>query len=143
MDDILTQEGIDRIAGFNDWFGGARQTLFGGATPLVSGTEVATSFRDGNILIGGDGNDMLRGRGGYDLIDGDAYLNVRISINVDGTYYSAESLNTDTACRPLCRAGLCHGRQQSGGEVNFAAGPAFGGRSLTRCCSTGRSIRAR
>ena len=130
-DDILTQEGIDRIAGLNDWFGGARQTLFGGATPLVTGSEVATSFRDGNILMGGDGNDTITGRGGYDLIDGDAYLNVRISITIDGVHYSAESLNTDSAV-----AGPYAGRvyamvgNNPTGEVNFAAGPAFGGRSL-------------
>ena len=30
--------------------------------------------------MGGDGNDFLRGRGGYDLLDGDAWLNVRIKI---------------------------------------------------------------
>ena len=37
-------------------------------------------YRDGNILMGGDGNDFLRGRGGYDVLDGDAWLNVRIKI---------------------------------------------------------------
>ena len=60
-----------------------------------------TSYRDGNILMGGDGNDFLRGRGGYDVLDGDAYLNVRIKIVIPsgpnaGTY-SAESMNTDTS----------------------------------------------
>ena len=64
--------------------------------------------------MGGDGNDMLRGRGGYDLIDGDAYLNVRIGINIDGTSIIRPNRSTPTrGRRPVCRAGLCHGRQQS------------------------------
>ena len=39
-----------------------------------------TSFGAGNIILGGDGSDILEGRGGDDLIDGDAWLNVRISV---------------------------------------------------------------
>ena len=39
-----------------------------------------TSFGSGNIILGGDGSDMIEGRGGNDLIDGDAWLNVRISV---------------------------------------------------------------
>ena len=44
--------------------------------------------------MGGDGSDYMTGRGGFDLIDGDSWLNVRIKIVVDGTTYSAESLNS-------------------------------------------------
>ena len=29
VDNLLHPEGVDRIAGFNAWFGNARQTLFG------------------------------------------------------------------------------------------------------------------
>ena len=41
----------------------------------------------GNIILGGDGSDLIEGRGGDDLIDGDKWLNVRISVraNADGT----------------------------------------------------------
>ena len=112
---LLTQEGIDRITGLNDWLGGsvvtnaagivtssgARETLFAGASGVPGSTPVST-FRDGNIIMGGDGNDTVRGRGGFDVIDGDAYLNVRIKIVIPtgqpnaGTY-SAESMNTDTS----------------------------------------------
>jgi hypothetical protein len=37
--------------------------------------------------MGGDEGDIITGRGGDDLIDGDAWLNVRISVraNADGT----------------------------------------------------------
>jgi hypothetical protein len=75
---VLTQEGIDRIAGLNDWLAGARATLFGAGV---------TTYRDGNIIMGGDGSDYMTGRGGFDLIDGDSWLNVRIKIVVDGTTY--------------------------------------------------------
>ena len=51
------------------------------------GTHV-TAFTTGNILLGGDGNDFMMGRGGDDVIDGDAWLNVRISVRatVDGDH---------------------------------------------------------
>ncbi len=34
----------------------------------------------GNVLLGGPGSDTLRGRGGDDIIDGDRYLTVRLSV---------------------------------------------------------------
>ena len=39
-----------------------------------------TSFGSGNIILGGEGSDIIEGRGGDDLIDGDKWLNVRISV---------------------------------------------------------------
>src|SRR5262249_60671468 len=33
------------------------------------------SFGSGNIILGGDGSDIIEGRGGDDLIDGDKWLN--------------------------------------------------------------------
>ncbi|MCY7397713.1 MAG: hypothetical protein LH466_02590, partial [Sphingomonas bacterium] len=128
--DILKQSGIDLINGLNTWFGGARQTLFGGPNPLVIGSEGVTSYRDGNIILGGDGNDTLIGQGGYDLLDGDAYLNVRIGINLGGVFYSAESLTTDVTA-----AGQYAGKvyrmvgNNPLGEVDFSSA-AFSGRSL-------------
>ncbi len=41
----------------------------------------ATSFTGGNILLGGAGPDLIEGRGGDDVIDGDAYLDVELSRN--------------------------------------------------------------
>jgi Ca2+-binding RTX toxin-like protein len=45
------------------------------------------SFGTGNIILGGDGSDLIEGLGSDDLIDGDRWLNVRISVhaNSDGT----------------------------------------------------------
>ncbi|MEV4642363.1 peroxidase family protein [Actinoplanes sp. NPDC049548] len=40
---------------------------------------------EGNILLGGAGNDTIEGRGGNDIIDGDRYLSVRLSVrDADG-----------------------------------------------------------
>ena len=140
---VLTQEGIDRIAGFNAWFAGARATLDAlvgvlsidadgnavlGVNPFLDGTN----FRDGNILIGGDGNELIQGRGGNDLIDGDAWLNVRIKIVIasgpNAGTYSAESLNTDTSVAGEY-AGKVFNTDADGNPI-FTS-PAFGGRSLT------------
>lgn len=35
---------------------------------------------DGNILLGGEGSDKLEGRGANDILDGDSYLSVRLSV---------------------------------------------------------------
>jgi Ca2+-binding RTX toxin-like protein len=47
----------------------------------------ATFYDGGNIILGGSGSDLLEGRGGDDILDGDKWLNVRISVraNSDGT----------------------------------------------------------
>ncbi len=49
-----------------------------GLSALLGG---ATTFDSGNILLGGGGSDRLEGRGGDDIIDGDAWLNTRIVAN--------------------------------------------------------------
>ena len=58
-----------------------------------------TGFATGNIILGGDGSDIIEGRGGDDLIDGDKWLNVRISVraNIDGT--GAEIASFDSMSR--------------------------------------------
>jgi Ca2+-binding RTX toxin-like protein len=121
-DHLLTADGIARITGLGNLVNPAISTL-----GLASG-----NFRDGNILLGGDGDDFLRGKGGDDILDGDAWLNVRIKIvipngSTSGTY-SAESLNTDTSV-----AGQYAGKvykANSDGTPDFSK-VAFGGRSLT------------
>lgn len=85
--DVLDQNGVDRIAGLGDLV----QTLptpladvvAGSASadcPILEGTHV---WGEGNILLGGGGNDIIEGRGGNDIIDGDRYLNVRLSVKND------------------------------------------------------------
>ncbi|MDX1722567.1 MAG: peroxidase family protein [Pseudomonas sp.] len=69
---VLTDNHIDQISGLRDFLGTA---------------ATAEGFGAGNIILGGDGSDIIEGRGGDDLIDGDMWLNVRISVrlNIDGT----------------------------------------------------------
>jgi Ca2+-binding RTX toxin-like protein len=38
----------------------------------------ATTWGDGNIILGGPGSDLIEGRGGDDIIDGDRWLNVQL-----------------------------------------------------------------
>ena len=56
--------------------------LINGLQELVDGLlgPDQTSFAAGNIILGGDGSDLIEGRGGDDLIDGDHWLSVRISV---------------------------------------------------------------
>ncbi len=64
----LTAQGIERIVGLS---------------ALLRG---ASSYTDGDILLGGGGSDTIQGRGGNDFIDGDAFLDARIRLtNTDGT----------------------------------------------------------
>ena len=71
----LDQAGIDMVAGLAGLLGGQ------------------TSFTGGNMIIGGQGSDQIEGRGGNDLIDGDAWFNVQLSAG--GQLY--DSLNSPPA----------------------------------------------
>src|SRR5690606_30333020 len=62
-----------------------------------------TSFGAGNIILGGSGSDVIEGRGGNDLIDGDKWLNVRISVreNADGTGAEIDTYDSMVPLVPL------------------------------------------
>ena len=58
--------------------------------PILSGPV----WGDGNILLGGGGSDLIEGRGADDIIDGDKYLNVRLSVrNGAGVEIGSASVN--------------------------------------------------
>ena len=57
----LTAEGVAKITGLD-------ALLDGKTFPLA----------EGNVLIGGPGSDIIEGRGGNDIIDGDAWLDVQL-----------------------------------------------------------------
>ena len=59
---VLTSAGIARIAGL---------------VPALLPTGT-TEFAGGNIILGGLGSDLLEGRGGNDILDGDRWLNVQL-----------------------------------------------------------------
>ncbi|WP_146038768.1 calcium-binding protein, partial [Paracoccus sp. SY] len=125
-DHVLDAAGLARINGMTQWFGGLRATL--AELNPAAYSNAGVMFRDGNMLLGGGGSDLIQGRGGFDVIDGDAWLNVRIKIVVGNQTYSAESLNGQTAA-----GGPFAGKvwqTDSAGNPRFDLAPAFGGRSL-------------
>ena len=67
-----------------------------------------TSFGSGNIILGGEGSDIIEGRGGDDLIDGDQWLNVRIGVfeNLDGTGAEIDSFDSMEPMVALMVAGV-------------------------------------
>ncbi len=67
LDHALYDVNVDLINGLDDLLGDIDERL---------GDEVR--FSGGNILLGGASSDIIEGRGGNDLIDGDSWLNVRI-----------------------------------------------------------------
>jgi Ca2+-binding RTX toxin-like protein len=76
---VLTN--FDLVSGLRAFVGAAGNGVDG-----IAG-NADDRFGAGNIILGGDGSDVIEGRGGDDLIDGDKWLNVRISVrqNIDGT----------------------------------------------------------
>jgi hypothetical protein len=96
--DVLTQAGLDRIAGL-DAIVPPLNTL--GSTILAATTTrycfvdpAELVWGDGDILVGGAGSDSLEGRGADDVLDGDRYLNVRISVR-DTADHALEIGSTD------------------------------------------------
>jgi Ca2+-binding RTX toxin-like protein len=68
----LTHDNLPGIVGLDSLLSSTGTLLPGtGATPAFDTTA--------NILLGGPGSDLMEGRGGNDLIDGDAWLNVRLT----------------------------------------------------------------
>ena len=49
----------------------------------------------GNILLGGAGSDLIEGRGADDIIDGDRYVNVRLSVRTNPADPATEIGTTD------------------------------------------------
>ncbi|NTJ43914.1 calcium-binding protein [Agrobacterium larrymoorei] len=79
FNDDLTQAGANRIEGLRQLLGNLIA-----AAPTSGDLESVVAFNRGNLLLGGDGSDSLRGNGGDDFLDGDAWLNVRIRITAPG-----------------------------------------------------------
>ncbi|MHA7298977.1 peroxidase family protein [Pseudarthrobacter sp. MDT3-1] len=86
--DVLDQAGLDRIAGLDPLVPAlstpANTVIAASASKncplLVPDSNV---WGDGNILLGGGGSDLIEGRGADDIIDGDRYLSVRLSVRTD------------------------------------------------------------
>ncbi|WP_251036282.1 peroxidase family protein [Arthrobacter sp. ISL-28] len=89
---VLDAEGVKRISGLNELIPDEARTtpiadvIAASASkncPILDNSANAMAWGEGNILLGGGGSDELEGRGGDDIIDGDRYLNVRLSVRTD------------------------------------------------------------
>ncbi|WP_324730757.1 peroxidase family protein [Pseudomonas paeninsulae] len=91
---VLTNNHIDLITGLRAFLGQAAA----GPDGILGNAD--DQFGSGNIILGGSGSDIIEGRGGDDLIDGDMWLNVRISVraNIDG---SGPEIASFTSMKPM------------------------------------------
>ncbi|HET6918595.1 MAG TPA: Ig-like domain-containing protein, partial [Jiangellaceae bacterium] len=58
------------------------------------------SYNAGNIIIGGAGDDTIEGRGGDDIINGDAWLNTRLSVRTNPADPATEIGSAEGMTRP-------------------------------------------
>jgi Ca2+-binding RTX toxin-like protein len=91
----LDQAGLDRVSGLDALVPAL-------STPVAAVTAVSASkncpllvpnsnvWGDGNILLGGGGSDLIEGRGADDIIDGDKYFSVRLSVRTDAANPASE-----------------------------------------------------
>ncbi|WP_230117464.1 peroxidase family protein [Arthrobacter sp. Bi83] len=92
--DVLDQAGVDRIAGLGDLVSTfptlTSDVVAASASkdcPLLTGANV---WGEGNILLGGSGSDLLEGRGANDILDGDRYVGVRLSVRTNAADPASE-----------------------------------------------------
>ena len=85
--DALDADGVARIAGLNALVPAAIRTIPSGPIVAASATNhcplTGLVWGEGNILLGGAGSDTLEGRGANDILDGDRYLSVRLSVRTN------------------------------------------------------------
>ncbi|MEP7194343.1 MAG: peroxidase family protein, partial [Actinomycetota bacterium] len=77
--DALDQVGINRIAGLDALIPPLVNKV-ANSIPGIHCPLTGPIWGEGNILLGGAGSDTIEGRGGNDIIDGAAALQVRISV---------------------------------------------------------------
>ena len=95
--DALDQKGLDRIAGLDALV----PPLTVDSATVIAGAVThhcrltGNVWGEGNILIGGGGSDTIEGRGADDIIDGDRWLSVRISVRTNPASPASEIGTTD------------------------------------------------
>ena len=100
--DALDAAGVARITGLDKLISADMLTV----DPAAAGGIFANTsthqcllegnvWGAGNILLGGAGSDLIEGRGADDIIDGDRYVNVRLSVRTDRTNPATEIGSTD------------------------------------------------
>ncbi|MCO4203274.1 peroxidase family protein [Aeromonas taiwanensis] len=92
-----------------DLISGLRALIGTAAMPGEDGIagNADDEFGSGNIILGGAASDIIEGRSGDDIIDGDRWLNVRISVreNADDPNSEIASFNSMQALVPLMMNG--------------------------------------
>jgi Ca2+-binding RTX toxin-like protein len=95
--DVLDQAGLNRISGLDALV----PTLTGDPAPVVASSAsgfcpvTGPIWGDGDILLGGLGSDTITGRGVDDIIDGDRYLKIKISVRTNPASAASEIGSTD------------------------------------------------
>ncbi|MGO4676471.1 peroxidase family protein, partial [Bosea sp. 2YAB26] len=112
--DILRGDNIDAVTILNHGgaTGGAltNVALIDGLAALLGQAGLSTTgFATGNIMLGGAGSDLLEGRGGDDLIDGDRWLNVRISVRANADGSGGEIATFDSMVAPQLLQNMLNG----------------------------------
>ncbi len=88
---ILFNDGLTGVDGAHVLNAAGIARITGLAAILPAG---ATSWGEGNIILGGPGSDLLEGRGGNDILDGDRWLNVQLrGVLTNGTVKLANTLH--------------------------------------------------
>ena len=106
---LLLQTGVERIAGFDQlvnhleratfsWNGDSHTAVVMDAAAVTRDVNGSVAFIDdtpADILLGGGGSDVFEGKAGNDIIDGDRWLNIRISVR-DSHDVSIELLSVNS-----------------------------------------------
>ncbi len=100
--DVLDQDGIDRIAGLGSLLPAPSSPLGPVEAASVNGECPLSGpvWGDGNVVLGGAGSDLMEGRGADDVLDGDRYLHVRLSVRTNPADAGTEIGSTDLMERP-------------------------------------------
>ena len=97
--DALDAAGVARITGLDALVPASARTVDSADLIAASVTHncllTGQVWGDGNILLGGAGSDTLQGRGANDILDGDKYLNVRLSVRTNPSDANSEIGSTD------------------------------------------------
>ena len=95
--DVLDRLGIARISGLADIVPEPSSDPAPVAAASAAGAcpTSGTVWGDGDVLVGGPGNDTITGRGADDIIDGDRDLRMRISVRTDPADPTTEIGTTD------------------------------------------------